>query len=89
MVEKLSDKDLQKLRQGLEPLLAKQPGITLPDIKELGEDFCKIWPKAEPIIRLLPDYLVYIPGVGSSAAAIVKCLDEAGTALAKEYCKEK
>lgn len=86
----LSQADLETLDQGLQAL--RQDGTDLAAQSVRGavqgarEEFCTIWPKAEPVLRTIAKYLPYIPGVGSTAATLIRDLILAGDALSSVVC---
>ena len=84
----LSVQQLSELESGLKSLV--KPGGATPAAafapSGIKEEFCTIWPKAVPIIRLVAKYVVYIPGVGSAAGAILTGVADAGDELAKVVC---
>ena len=52
-----------------------------------GADFCTVWPKAKPILELLAGIAILIPGVGTTAGAVLKGLIKVADQLSAEICK--
>ncbi len=48
--------------------------------------FCAIWPKVKPILEMISGIAAFIPGVGSTAGAVLKGLLQIGDRIAKEAC---
>jgi hypothetical protein len=49
-------------------------------------DFGGIWQKAKPILELLSGIAMFIPGVGSTAGAVLKALIKVGDQVASQVC---
>jgi hypothetical protein len=49
-------------------------------------DFCTIWPKAKPVLDLLAGIVVFIPGAGTTAAAVLQGLIKVGDQVASQMC---
>ena len=80
---------MAKLEAGLKNLMTggTPPAAAFgPSGGGVQEEFCSIWPKAEPIIKEVAKYIVYIPGVGPAAGAILSGVADAGDAVAKAVC---
>jgi hypothetical protein len=51
-------------------------------------DFCGIWAKAKPILDLLSGVVIFIPGAGTTAGAVLKGLIQVGDTIATQMnCK--
>ena len=50
-------------------------------------DFCGIWPKAKPILDFLSGIVMFIPGAGATAGAVLKGLIKVGDTIAEQMCK--
>lgn len=89
MKSTLSDSDLNQLEEGLKKLGdpgAQAPAVAAMAPSDLQKEFCSIWPKADPILQKVAKYLPLIPGVGSTAAAILNGLIDALDELSKVVC---
>lgn len=85
--QKLSQQDMVQLETGLKKLVTGgAPPAAGFAPSGVQEEFCSIWPKAEPIIKEVAKYIIYIPGVGPAAGAILNGLADAGDAVAKAVC---
>jgi hypothetical protein len=51
-----------------------------------GVDFCAIWPKVKPILETIAGIAAFIPGIGSTAGAVLKGLLQIGDKIAAETC---
>jgi hypothetical protein len=69
-----------RLRKFAPPGLGTAPPIPVSGIQT---EFCAIWPKDEPILKLVAKYIVFIPGVGPTAAGVITGLVTAGDAISK------
>ena len=49
-------------------------------------DFCTIWPKAKPVLELLAGVVVFIPGAGATAGAVLQGLIKVGDQVASQMC---
>jgi len=50
-------------------------------------DFCTIWPKAKPILEFLAGVVIFIPGAGATAGAVLTGLIKVGDQVAAQVCK--
>jgi len=50
-------------------------------------DFCGIWPKAKPVLEFLAGIVVFIPGAGATAGAVLTGLIKVGDQVAAQICK--
>ncbi len=51
-------------------------------------DFCGIWSKAKPILDLVSGVVIFIPGAGATAGAVLKGLIKVGDTIAAQMnCK--
>ncbi|MEM9222878.1 MAG: hypothetical protein AAGB11_10790 [Pseudomonadota bacterium] len=50
------------------------------DTKTLGNEFDTIWPKAEPVLAAVTNFIRFIPGLGT-AAPVITALIAVGNAL--------
>ena len=53
----------------------------------VGSDFCAIWPKAKPVLELVAGVVVFIPGAGTTAGAVLQGLIKVGDQISAEVCK--
>jgi hypothetical protein len=51
-------------------------------VKSLGNDFEEVWPKAEPVVVAVANFVRFIPGL-ASAAPVINALVAVGNALHK------
>ena len=47
--------------------------------KGMPEDFCKLWPKAKPVLAAAAGILLFVPGLGQTAAGILNGLSRSAT----------
>lgn len=80
----LSTAELEQLKAGLRNLAPAGAAAAPQD--DIETEFCTIWPKAEPILKIVAQYIVFIPGVGTAAGAIINGLVTAGDTLANTVC---
>jgi hypothetical protein len=50
-------------------------------------DFCTIWPKAKPVLELVAGVVIFIPGAGTTAGAVLQGLLKVGDQISAEACK--
>jgi hypothetical protein len=50
-------------------------------------DFCTIWPKAKPVLELVAGVVIFIPGAGTTAGAVLQGLLKVGDQISAEVCK--
>jgi hypothetical protein len=50
-------------------------------------DFCTIWPKAKPVLELVAGIVIFIPGAGTTAGAVLQGLLKVGDQISAEVCK--
>lgn len=50
-------------------------------------DFCSIWPKAKPVLELVAGVVIFIPGAGTTAGAVLQGLLKVGDQISAEVCK--
>ena len=55
--------------------------------KGMPEDFCKLWPKAKPVLSAAAGILLFVPGLGQTAAGILTGLIAVGDKIAADVCK--
>jgi len=55
--------------------------------KGMPEDFCKLWPKAKPVLAAAAGILLFVPGLGQTAAGILNGLIAVGDKIAADVCK--
>ncbi|GAB4066064.1 hypothetical protein KHC28_22885 [Ancylobacter sonchi] len=65
----------------------KSPG----DAQPLGganpaTEFCKIWPKAKPILEFIAGLITFIPGGGPIAAGVLTGLIKVGDQVSAQLC---
>ena len=53
----------------------------------MPEDFCKLWPKAKPVLAAAAGILLFVPGLGQTAAGILNGLIAVGDKIAADVCK--
>ena len=49
-------------------------------------DFCTLWPKAKPILEFLAGVVIFIPGAGATAGAVLKGLIKVGDEIFAQIC---
>ena len=49
-------------------------------------DFCTIWPKAKPVLELVAGVVIFIPGAGATAGAVLQGLIKVGDQVATQMC---
>ena len=84
-IQALSAAELTQLENGLKVMAPVGPSVAF-DVSDLENDFCSIWPKALPILKLVAQYIGFIPGVGGTAAIIVNALITAGNGVSSVIC---
>jgi uncharacterized membrane protein YjjB (DUF3815 family) len=65
---------------------AERPGATAARAAAAG-DLCEIWPKAKPILEMLAGIVIFIPGAGATAGAVLRGLIKIGDEIVKETCR--
>jgi hypothetical protein len=50
-------------------------------------DFCSIWPKAKPVLELVAGVVIFIPGAGATAGAVLQGLLKVGDQISAQVCK--
>jgi hypothetical protein len=50
-------------------------------------DFCSIWPKAKPVLELVAGVVIFIPGAGTTAGAVLQSLIKVGDQVSADVCK--
>jgi hypothetical protein len=55
--------------------------------KGIPEDFCKLWPKAKPVLSAVAMIVLLFPGLGQTAAGILNGLIAVGDKIAADTCK--
>jgi uncharacterized membrane protein YjjB (DUF3815 family) len=50
-------------------------------------DFCSIWPKAKPVLELVAGVVIFIPGAGTTAGAVLQGLLKVGDQISADVCK--
>jgi hypothetical protein len=91
-VQALSSEDLAALEAALaklKPAGAEVGAVAADAVSAAGTvetEFCTIWPKAEPILKLVAKYIGFIPGAGSQAGAILNGLVAGGDAISEVVC---
>ncbi len=51
------------------------------------EDFCSIWPKAKPVLEFVSGVVIFIPGAGVTAGAVLQGLLKVGDQVASQICR--
>jgi hypothetical protein len=80
------------MRKPLQPKLkiafvrCSPPGAGAAAMEAVPADFCGMWQKAKPILELLSGIAMFIPGVGSTAGAVLKALIKVGDQVASQVC---
>jgi hypothetical protein len=89
-IQALSKAELASLERGLKQLVPAETRSVQPKFtaKDVQTEFCTIWPKAEPILKIIAKYIGYIPGVGSTAGVIISGLVTAGDAISEIVCSK-
>ena len=54
-------------------------------VSDVG-DFCRIWPRAKPVLEFLAGIAAFIPGAGVVAAGVLKALIKVGDQVAEQIC---
>lgn len=49
-------------------------------------EFCRIWPRAKPILEFLAGVVVFIPGAGAVAGGVLTGLIKVGDQVAAQLC---
>lgn len=57
-----------------------------PTPSQAQTEFCTIWPEAEPLLKLLLNFVAFIPNAGPPAATVIKGLIAAGDAVRDQIC---
>ena len=70
-------------------LIAATYAKSVPDDGRKGvpEDFCKLWPKAKPVLTAAAGILIFVPGLGQTAAGVLSGLIAVGDKIAADTCK--
>ncbi len=50
-------------------------------------DFCSIWPQAKPVLELVAGVVIFIPGAGTTAGAVLQSLIKVGDQVSADVCK--
>jgi hypothetical protein len=50
-------------------------------------DFCVIWPEAQPLLKLVVNFIAFIPSAGATAATLIKGLIAAGDSVRDQICR--
>ena len=53
----------------------------------MGKEFCQVWATAKPILEFLAGIIGFIPGVSSTAGAVLTALIRVGDQVSGELCK--
>jgi hypothetical protein len=90
MPDNLTATHLQQIASHLDSLLpdgasTANPPPT-PNPAAAQNDFCKIWPEAEPLLKLMLNFVAFIPNAGAPAATVIKGLVAAGDAVRDQIC---
>ena len=51
---------------------AAHPAGSDATVASVDADFCSIWPKAKPVLELVAGVVMFIPGAGTTAGAVLK-----------------
>ncbi|MBO4225109.1 hypothetical protein [Bradyrhizobium neotropicale] len=54
----------------------------------IGGDFCSIWPQAKPVLGFVAGIVAFIPGLGTTAGAVLQGLIKVGDQISAEVCKQ-
>jgi hypothetical protein len=90
-VQALSSQDLATLETALQKLKPDGAAAVTDVASAAGTvetEFCTVWPKAEPILKLVAKYIGLIPGAGSQAGAILNGLVAGGDAISQVVCSK-
>ena len=49
-------------------------------------DFCSIWPQAKPVLELVAGFVIFIPGAGTTAGAVLQSLIKVGDQVSADVC---
>lgn len=49
-------------------------------------DFCTLWPQAKPVLEFLAGVVIFIPGAGATAGAVLQGLIKVGDQVAAQMC---
>jgi hypothetical protein len=52
----------------------------------VSADFCSIWPQAKPVLELVAGIVIFIPGAGTTAGAVLQSLIKVGDQVSSEVC---
>ena len=55
--------------------------------KGMPEDFCKLWPRAKPVLSAVAMIVLLFPGLGQTAAGILNGLIAVGDKISADVCK--
>jgi hypothetical protein len=66
---------------------AAHPAGSDATVASVDADFCSIWPKAKPVLELVAGVVMFIPGAGTTAGAVLKGLLMVGDQVSAEVCK--
>jgi hypothetical protein len=82
--------DAQKLANDITASVRAAAAAAPPGAAEapaVGTDFCSIWPKAKPVLELVSGVVMFIPGAGTTAGAVLQGLLKVGDQISAEVCK--
>lgn len=55
----------------------------------VGGDFCSIWPQAKPVLGFVAGIVAFIPGLGTTAGAVLQGLIKVGDQISAEVCRQQ
>jgi hypothetical protein len=87
--EMLSKNTSDELHGILERVLVTHTQSGIAPHAAAGQEFCKIWPQAKPILEGVSPLLGFIPGYGVAAAAALHGLLEVGQHVFDQSCGAK
>jgi hypothetical protein len=89
-VRALTSAELSQFESGLQTLVraprAAAMSVQGDVITGAKDEFCTIWEKASPILKIVAKYIVYIPGVGTTAGEILNALISVLDGLSEQVC---
>jgi hypothetical protein len=77
----------QDIADNVRAVAAAHPAAGGAAAAPVSADFCTIWPQAKPVLELVAGIVVFIPGAGTTAGAVLQSLIKVGDQVSADVCR--